>query len=412
MADLSGESRTYDTGVIASTAVLPEPPSMWSYSSLKEVETCPRRFALSRADYPELWNQRGYPRTPNPAAIKGDVVHGSLEVILKAMVKSRCPSTRSATAVAVLRELGGYTAVAEDVMVRQLSRFDGNPRVDGDRRENLARVLSDWIPEAREQIQTYLNHMDLTVASAIPEPPSSKESGSLPARRPAVQGDHPEQELVAERLRLNGRLDLLTVGPASVSIVDFKTGAEDPSHYDQLRLYALLWDADSVVNPEGLPVSSLTAAYPRHEVRIAVPDGHQLAQLASDLGERVARADARVAADVPPATVGDHCGVCNVRALCDTYWTTETPEVAEVADGTWFDLQGTVAREHGVKSYVVREAGSGRDVLVRTPSPSSALPIGHDVRILGARRIIDPDEEDALIVSLNSASETFQLTSR
>ena len=84
MAELS-EPRIYDTGVEHGQAILPGPPAMWSYSSLKEVESCPRRYVLSRADYPDLWDNHGYPRLPNPAAIKGDVVHGSLEIIVKAL---------------------------------------------------------------------------------------------------------------------------------------------------------------------------------------------------------------------------------------------------------------------------------------------------------------------------------------
>lgn len=68
MADLSAP-RVFETGVACGRAVLAGPPSIWSYSSLKEVETCPMRYSLSRADYPGLWDQRGYPRLPNPAAI-------------------------------------------------------------------------------------------------------------------------------------------------------------------------------------------------------------------------------------------------------------------------------------------------------------------------------------------------------
>ncbi|MGW5364457.1 hypothetical protein [Actinopolymorpha pittospori] len=80
--------------------------------------------------------------------INGDVVRCALEIIGKAMVKAGCSSTRSAEAIAVLRGLGGYTAVAEEVLEAQLSRFDGNPRVGSDRREQLPRGLTDWVPEA------------------------------------------------------------------------------------------------------------------------------------------------------------------------------------------------------------------------------------------------------------------------
>ena len=72
MAELT-EPKVLETGVVSGRALLRDAPAMWSYSSLKDVEGCPRRYALSRADYPDLWDQHGYPRLPIPAAIRGDV---------------------------------------------------------------------------------------------------------------------------------------------------------------------------------------------------------------------------------------------------------------------------------------------------------------------------------------------------
>lgn len=382
---------------------------MWSYSSLKEIEVCPRRYALSRADYPDLWDKPGYPRLPNPAAIKGDVVHGSLEIIVKALVKAGCLSTRSADAVSVLRELGGYTAVAQGVLDKLLAKLDGNPRISRERREQVNRLLGDWVPEAREQIQTYLNRMELR-----PRPGGSTVSGSAalgqPDKRyPATEGDHPERELIADDLRLKGRVDLLSVDGDGAAITDFKTGAEDPSHHNQLRLYALLWSEDDEVNPGDLAVTALVAAYPSHDVEFAAPSPTELAELRGDVVGRINRADAAVLEELPLAVIGEHCVTCNVRGLCDAYWRGGPPNTSDVADGEWYDLHGTVVREHGVKSWMLRETGSGRELLVRTPSPSFSLPTDQDIRILGAKRTIDPDEEEALIASVTSVSEVLHV---
>ncbi|WP_161988626.1 PD-(D/E)XK nuclease family protein [Pedococcus bigeumensis] len=407
MADLI-EPKSFDTGVLFGRALLPEGPAMWSYSSLKEIETCPRRYALSRADYPELWGQNGYPRVPVPAAIKGDVVHGALEAIVRALVRAGCSSTRSADAVAVLRELGGYTEVAKRVLAAQLARLDGNPRLSSERREQLTRALNDWLPEAREQIQTYLTRMELHPGADAPVKAATTPGGSA-TRHAARRGDHPERELVATDLRLKGRVDLLSVDANGAWITDFKTGAEDPTHHDQLRLYALLWVTDTIANPDGLDVSALVAAYPTHEVEVPVPNASELSGLEREIIARIEAAEAVATSDVPTAVVGEHCGVCNVRGLCDRYWTTSAPNTAEVADGDWYDLQGTVVREHGVKSWVLRETKSGHEVLVRTPTPSFALPIGLEVRVLGARRTVDPDDEDSLIAVLTGFSEVLRL---
>lgn len=409
MAELS-ESRSYDTGVADGRALLPGSPSLWSYSSLKVVESCPRRYALSRADYPDLWDKHGYPHLPNSAAIKGDVVHGSLEIIVKALSKAGCLSTRAADAVAVLRELGGYTAVAHGVLDQQLALLDGNPRISEERREQVKARLGDWVPQARQQIQTYLNRMELRPRLGGGAAGGSGSSGPSDKRCPAREGDHPERELVAEDLRLKGRVDLLSVDGDGAAITDFKTGAEDPAHIEQLRLYALLWSGDREVNPDDLAVTALVAAYPTRDVEVVVPSATELTALRDDVAAKIDRADAAVLEQPPLAVIGEHCAMCNVRGLCDVFWRSGAPNTADVADGAWFDLQGTVVRQHGVKSWVLRETGSGREILVRTPNPSFALPTDQDVRILGAKRTIDPDEEDALIASVTSVSEVLQVT--
>lgn len=238
----------------------------------------------------------------------------------------------------VLRDLGGYSAVAQRQLEGRLSRFDGNPRIDAGRRQQLARAFSGWIPSAREQIQTYLNRMELTGNAAPTVSPSTRAPGSASRRIPAGQGDHPEQELVAADLRLMGRVDLLKVAPEGATITDFKTGAEDTTHHEQLRLYALLWHADTAANPKALPVTSLVAAYPSHEVVVSTPDAVELVQMASEIQVRVTAADAAVASDSPDAVVGEQCGSCSVRALCDAYWKSGAPRTAEMVDGAWFDL--------------------------------------------------------------------------
>jgi hypothetical protein len=404
------ETRLYDTGISHGPAVLPPVPAMWSYSSLKEAEICPRRFALARADYPDLWAQRGYPRLPNLPAMKGDVVHGALQIIVTALVAAGCGSPRTADAVTVLRDLGGYTAVAQRTLDEQLRRVDGNPRVSVDRREQVDRALSDWLPEAREQIQSYLNRM------ALQPYPKSVPDGALtrlPAKRyPIRGGTHPERELVAAHLRVRGRIDVLSVDVDGAKITDTKTGAEAQAHHDQLWLYALLWTDDRESNPDALPVTALVAAYPHGDVVVAVPTEAELAELRAEVTARVDRADAMVAVDRPAAVLGEQCGTCDVRGLCDAYWERGTSNTVDVVGGGWYDVEGTVLREHGVKSWVLREGRTGSDLLVRTPHPSFTLPVGEQVRILGVKRTIDPDEADALIASVTSSSEILAVVSR
>ena len=68
---------------------------------------------LFRSKYPDLWDGSGYPEVPSAAALFGDVVHDSLEAIVRALAKGGCTSAIGPEAIAVLKELGGYTAVAK-----------------------------------------------------------------------------------------------------------------------------------------------------------------------------------------------------------------------------------------------------------------------------------------------------------
>jgi hypothetical protein len=83
---------SFDTGVDGMVAILPGRPDFWSYSSLKEIDACPRRYALSRSSYPQLWDGQGYPQVPATAALFGDVIHGALDRIVRALIAAGCAS--------------------------------------------------------------------------------------------------------------------------------------------------------------------------------------------------------------------------------------------------------------------------------------------------------------------------------
>ena len=42
---------------------------IWSASTLKEVEECPKRFALRRASFPEIWSRTGFPNRISTAPV-------------------------------------------------------------------------------------------------------------------------------------------------------------------------------------------------------------------------------------------------------------------------------------------------------------------------------------------------------
>ena len=407
---MTSNGRIFNPGVARSTAHLPEPPTHWSYSALKEIETCPRRYVLEHASYPELWSGFGYPQMPNTAALFGDVVHDSLELIVEALVKAGCGSSNSTEGVAVLRKLGGYSAVANSALEARIAKLEGNPRVDANRRARLLRQLADRIPEARTELQGYLQRMSLVpnheeAEGSVGQP--ATDSSSSPNRRPLVIGSYPEASLRVDSLRVKGRVDLLTVFSDRVDIVDHKTGGEDPSHFDQLRFYAMLWDQDDVANRDRTPLGVLTVSYPTRQVSIPAPDERELVALVASSSVRVTDADNQMKAQTAAAVTGEHCRLCSVRSLCGAYWQQMTPDPAAIPEGTWFDYEGIVGQQNGIRSWwmLARDSGEAQ-LLLRAPSLGDSLRPGHELRLLGLRRDADLDLEGAA-ATLTTNSEIF-----
>lgn len=412
---MSATPKQFHTGVEESCAVLPTRPSFWSYSALKEIEACPRRYSLSRASYPDLWRGQGYPQVPTLAALFGDVIHGALDVIVTALVDAGCDSPQGASAVAVLRKLGGYTAVTERVIDDRLARLPTSPRLHADQRQRLERNLRGRVAEARAQIQAYACR-----TTFLPSPSGSASdattsggsgSGFAFPRKPAKPGAHAEVLLAAEELRLMGRIDLLKIAEDRVDITDYKTGTEDPGHLDQLRLYALLWDLDQIVNPSRRLVSELTAAYPSRNVTIPAPSESALRELESSLKQRITSADEEIQAPVPRAIPNDqNCSKCQVRQLCDVYWSQMAPDPLSLADGTWFDYQGVVGTQNGSRSWWLLHEGNGqKQLLLRTTATTPPLSKGSRIRVLGVRLDDDP-ENNATAAIMTVSSEVFVLT--
>jgi hypothetical protein len=405
----------FDTGVRSSWGLWPLRPDLWSYSSLKDVESCPRRWMLSHAEYPDLWVGRGYPPMVASAALFGDVVHATLEVIVKALVAAGCESTRTADAVRVLKDLGGITAIAEQALEQRLAQLEENPRLKGDRARRLRIEIRGRLPDVRARVQVFLSRTVLPFSS---RPRTSAWTGRVDSdsllaggRRPVGNGAHPELKVTAEELSLTGRIDLLTVGVETVHITDYKTGSEDPGHIDQLLTYALLWDLDRDVNPERRRATHLTVAYPSHELTVPAPTGEELRIIQRSIRARIAAAGAEVAAVPPRALPSDeNCRYCQVRQLCPEYWEQLVRSPDQVPPGQWFDYEGVVAEQNGARSWSMSSRRTGRpELLLRTLSPSTDLRRGDRVRALGLRRDEDP-ESDVMVGAMTGNSELFALT--
>jgi CRISPR/Cas system-associated exonuclease Cas4 (RecB family) len=382
-----------------------------SYSSLRELEECPRRWALRRATYPEIWDRPGYPDLPSLPSLIGDVVHLSLEKTLRALVVRGCDSPRSACAVAVLRELGGYSAIVESAIQSKLEGLESNPRVR-DRLPLYRSALSLKSPELRRRVQ------EVVTRSALSPRASAEQTGDGRGTRALLLGSFTELEVRAETLRWVGRVDLLSLTPTTCEIIDYKTGSEHEDHATQLRTYALLWLRDTVLNPFARVATRLVIAYPTHDVVVDVPTSEEVARLDTDLRSRTEAARQATQERPPQARpAADICSACSVRQVCVEYWRYLSsrddlaPSVFE--QPTFGDVEVIVNSRQGPKSWKVSvtrgvstpESVGGR---LRTQDESAALSPGSCVRLLGV--LIAWDEESELVLlTMTPSTEVFQL---
>jgi len=103
-------------------------PTEMSPSLLFELESCPRKWALEHAFYPEVWDGRGYPAKIHMASLIGNIAHSSIEKIIKELAKCYCYSTHDSKTIEVMRSLGGYTNVINSYIQISIDALKDNPR--------------------------------------------------------------------------------------------------------------------------------------------------------------------------------------------------------------------------------------------------------------------------------------------
>jgi hypothetical protein len=390
----------------------PRPPDEMTVSMLAEIEACPRRWALSSADYPALWTGRGYPPRVHLSSLAGSVVHLVLETVTRELVRARCLAVEDAAATQVMRRLGGYTKVVHDCIDGVVARFAGNPRA-WRHLETAVRSLRAQAAELRTRAQTLLGRVRLHTITGG----RSRTAGAAP-RRALSNGLYPEVELRARQIGWKGKADLLVLSDGESELIDFKTGAEDDSHKFQLQVYALLWSRDDELNPTGRLPTKLTLAYCARNVEVDVPSAAWLQILERDLIVRRAAGRRAVAVRPPEARpTADNCRYCGVRQLCDNYWTEETQHALGSAlpaeDVLFSDFELTITGRHGPSSWdavveVSRYVATGRQVLVRAGESVLAVRAGQRIRILDAHVAPAHDEDvHPVVVTMGSLSEAY-----
>ena len=393
-----------------------------SFFVLHGLETCPRQWALSAAEYPNIWDKRGYPRPLRRATIEGTVVHLSLQNIAYALAQRGCSSLADENAVSTLRELGGYTAVVFKSLDQVLRSYEANPRATP-MLEAMRSRLESRIPELRAKVQKLLARIDPKPSSSGSRTRSDRRAGT--ARRELANGVYTEIELRADQLGWHGVADLITISDTACEIRDFKTGALAENHQFQLQVYALLWARDRQLNPKGRLATRLVLSYDWGDTDVPALGDDELRLLEDELRGKTTRALADLHYDPPEARPSpDNCSYCPVRQLCEDYWAWHAQQSSDNQSykNGYGDIQMKVSGQHGPRSWDgVVEAGlglkAGLPILLRTAEIASAVGSGQQLRLLNVH--VSRDDEDVaevndspplIVATMGASSEAFLVT--
>ncbi len=386
----------------------PTPPGRFSFSSLSEIDSCPRRWALENANYPELWPGRGYPTRPSVQQLCGEVVHLALNEVTQRLADAG--ATEPANVVPVLRSMGGLSQLVLDCIARVLSPLKANPRVR-ERVEATGAKLAQHDPALRLEVQAALS-----VVWRCPEDGTAQTGhrGQGDQQRALGHGQHPEVWLAPESLPMVGRADLIRLDSRECEIVDYKTGGPDPSHTEQLREYALLWARDRVLNPDGRLATDLVVLYGTDIHRIPGPSESELARVEEDVRTRCKRAAERLLAIPPPANVAtDNCRYCDVKHLCSPYWSSmRSDEECGDVPSRFTSLQALVLSRKGERLWnVTIEKGphltSGQAAMA-VVGRHNCWHSGTSVRFMDVR--VDQDDDNgSVVIVAGESSELFAL---
>jgi len=399
----------------------PTSPAEMSVTLLHEIEDCPLKWALEHASYPEIWDKHGYPMRMPLASLLGIVSHSCIEKIIRELVKAGCSSIYSDSAVAVMRSLGGYTEIIRSCIDGVIVSFQENPRAEH-AIDSLRLSLESHASDIRSRVQLLLGrvHLDHEKGATNESLTGASHVKQQAILSPAI---YSEVELHAHELHWRGRVDLLRLHESSYELIDFKTGNYSERHEFQMRVYALLWLKDSILNPMSRPIDKLTLSYIREDVQVPVPSLDSLALLEAEILERTQDCIKAISISPPKPRLNiERCAFCGVRHLCEEYWQPQADDSSILRyKDRFIDVEVTLIERHGPLSWnVVINAGFSfavdMPVLLRLPANHFLTHKAKSLdrlRILNAGVILDAGQmPDSVILTINNVSEVYALESK
>ena len=373
-------------------------PARYSYSTLRSLRECPLRWQLQRSSYGET---RGFPERPSVAAITGKMIHSALDQLFRALGTQGLPPVGSVPFQTVLRDLDLVNRLRESLRARQ-EELSANPRAAGQRitvserdlYNQVCRLFHPVYAQARAARQGRTERLSRERA---------EESIHDLLEKLHTKGMLSEVRLLHPTLPLIGIIDLLWDDGGQTRIVDFKTGTPHAQYREQVELYALLWWRVTNDRPVSLEIRhpAGTETYDIDETMLLALEARltdELRALSADL-------------DHPPcvARPGPHCRHCDVRALCDTYWSERQPQGSLLLEDTWCDADLTVvATISGAVALCHDRAGNELTLTCDEDTAATLGPweLGERLRVLSALQPAGRAE-----LQLRRGSEVFRMAS-
>lgn len=329
----------------------PAVPKWMSYSTLMAIESCPRRWSLLSAEYPNIWERVGYPKVPMPSLIEGKIIHMAIETIVRTFLYRGCYSIIDPKSFEILKELGGVTTIIKKCITKSLEVYKENPRTEFIL-DQLTKNIITKIPYIRNNIQRLLSRVQL-----FPEKETIRVSTvdlDKEKIKKISKGSFSEIKVKVPEMGWVGVIDLLTLNTEFCEIRDFKTGVNKPEHELQIKIYSLLWMKDTNRNVSGKLPSKLILSYPNYDVEVPVPDIDSLRDLEYEIMSRTQKSFKAIR-KVPPTAkpTNENCKYCSVRHLCNDYWEYIKPVASESKPVTkqFIDLEINLTKQHGPKSW-------------------------------------------------------------
>ena len=364
----------------------PEPPGRFSFSSLATIDICPLQWQLVHGRYGNL--QR-FPARPHPAAVEGDIVHKTLDILFKSLALAGLPAFGTGE---FRKEVAGVDvrATVDRLVAEHEARLVTHPRGAGFRlRVGQQQLVNQVIRLFRSEYAK---------ATATPSTPSEGRPSMAPKTLSGPQlldlvrarGALSELHLEHPSFPFVGIIDLVRTAGDGIVVLDFKTGEPKQTHEAQVLVYGILWWRKT-----GQPPVRVEVRYPSGAKALEV-DEQALEHGERELGRRIEALGAALSQPLASARLGDHCRYCDVRQFCDAYWKKgpDSTALKKAKKRESIDIEITVDGPPSSNGFAAKSRnGAACNVVHASDGPKVHGPFaaGEVLRILNARAATTDD---------------------